>query len=152
MFYALSWLFIVLFLALWSLTVWAMHAVSVWTVTNAGALTEAAAGVSTSVVPAWLVPWIPPEVAQSMNQLLASMGPVVDSLFQVAPALAGGVTITAWVIWAIGCTLLLLLGSGLNVLIALGHRGSSSGHAPVRLRWLSVDRTPSPLSKQPITY
>ena len=38
MFYALSWFFVVALLALWSLAAWALHAVAVWTVSNAGVI------------------------------------------------------------------------------------------------------------------
>ena len=44
MFYAISWFAVLSLLALWSLAAWALHAVAVWTVSNAGALTGAASG------------------------------------------------------------------------------------------------------------
>ena len=130
MFYALSWFVVVALLALWSLAAWALHAVAVWTVSNAGALSGAASGVGTIRLPDWLAPWVPSEIAQSVSQMLAGLGPVVDSLLQAAPALAGGLTVATWVVWGIGSVLLVLLGAGLHLLIALWRRRGGDGSGP----------------------
>ena len=130
MFYALSWFVVFALLALWSLTAWALHAVAVWTVSNAGALTGAASGASTISVPDWLAPWVPPEVAQWASQLMAGLAPLVDSLLQTAPALAAGLIVLTWVVWGVGSVLLVLLGAGLHLLIALWRRRGGSGSGP----------------------
>jgi hypothetical protein len=130
MFYALSWFAVVALLALWSLAAWALNAVAVWTVSNAGALSGAASGAGTIRLPDWLAPWVPPEFAQSVSQMLAGLGPVVDSLLQAAPALAGGLTAATWVVWGIGSALLLMLGAGMHLLIALWRRRGSGGSGP----------------------
>ena len=122
MFYALSWFFIVALLALWSLAAWALHAVAIWTVSNADALSGAASGANTMTLPDWLAPWVPPEAAQWASQLMAGMALIIDSMLQAAPALAGGLTAATWVIWAIGSVLLVLLGAGLHLFIALLRR------------------------------
>ncbi len=130
MFYALSWFTVLTLLALWSLAAWALHAVAVWTVLNAGALTGAASGADTIVVPGWLAVWVPPDVAQWANQLMAGLAPFVDGVLQAAPALAGGLTVATWVIWGFGSLLLVLLGAGLHLLIALWRRRGGSGSGP----------------------
>ena len=130
MFYALSGFVVFSLLALWSLAAWALHAVAVWTVSNAGALTGVASGASTVSLPGWLAPWVPPEVAQWASQLMAGFAPFVDSLLQTAPALAGGLTVATWVIWGIGSVLLVLMGAGLHLLIALWRRRGGSGPGP----------------------
>jgi len=130
MFYALSWFVVIALVALWSLAAWALHAVAVWAVSSAGALSGAASGVGTVALPDWLAPWVPPEIAQWASQLLAGLGPVVDSLLQAAPALAGGVTVMTWAVWGIGSVLLVLLGAGLHLLIALLRRRGGGGSAP----------------------
>lgn len=127
MLYALSWFTIAALLALWSLAAWALHAVAVWTVSNAGALSGAASGVGGVAVPDWLAPWMPTELVQVMTSLMAGLGPWVDSLLQAAPALAGGLTWLAWVVWAFGGALLVFLGAALHLLIALWRRRSSGG-------------------------
>ena len=130
MFYALSWFVVFALLALWSLAAWALHAVAVWTVSNAGALTGVASGASTVSLPNWLAPWVPPEVAQWASQLMVGFAPFVDSLLQTAPALAGGLTVATWVVWGIGSVLLVLMGAGLHLLIALWRRRGGSGSGP----------------------
>lgn len=130
MLYALSWFLVLSLFALWSLAAWAMHAVAVWTVSNAGALTGVASGVEGLRLPAWLAPWVPPEIAQMLPALMADVAPVVESLLQAAPALGGGLTVATWVVWGIGSVLLLLLGAGLHLLIAMWRRhggGASLG-------------------------
>lgn len=129
MFYALSWFVVVSLLALWSLAAWGLHALAAWSLSNAGALSGPASGVGSVAVPAWLAPWLPPELMPALSRLLSDLAPLVDSLLQAAPVLAGGVTVLAWVVWAIGAGLLVLLGLGLHLLIALWRRrgGSRSG-------------------------
>ncbi len=123
MFYALTWFVVLSLLTLWSLAVWAAHGVAVWTVSYAGTLTGAAAGVESLRLPEWLAPWVPPEIEPAMTSLLWGLVPAVDGLIQAAPALAGGLTVAVWVIWGLGGALLVLLGAGLHVLIAMWRSG-----------------------------
>ena len=128
MFYAFSWFLVFGLFALWSLAAWAVHAVAMWSVSNAGALAGVTSGVEDLRLPEWLSPWVPPEIAQTMTSLLSSFAPVVESLLQTAPALTGGLSMVIWVIWGLGSTLLVLLGAGLHLLIAMWHRrGGASG-------------------------
>jgi hypothetical protein len=131
MFYALSWSVVFSLLTLWSLAAWAFHSIAAWTVSSAGALTGAALGVEGLRLPEWLAPWVPPEIVQAMTSLLSGLAPAVESLFQAAPALAGGLTVATWVIWGLGSVLLVLVGAGLHLLIAMWrHRGGGSGPQP----------------------
>ncbi len=59
-----------------------------------------------------------------------SLAPWIDSLLQAAPALSGGLTVGSWVIWGIGSVLLVLLGAGLHLLIALLRRRGRGGAGP----------------------
>jgi hypothetical protein len=129
MFYALSWFVVVVLLAVWSLAAWALNAVAVWIVSNSGAVSGAASDVGSIRLPDWLGAWVPPEVAQLVGQMLAGLRPMVDSLLQTAPALAGGVTVATWLVWFIGSALLLMLGAGTHLLIALW-RPRESGAGP----------------------
>ena len=131
MFYALSWFLVFGLFALWSLAAWAVHAVAMWSVSNAGALTGVTSDVDGLRLPEWLSPWVPPEIAQTMTSLLSSFAPVVESLLQTAPALTAGLSMVIWVIWGLGSALLVLLGAGLHLLIAMWHRrGGGSGPQP----------------------
>jgi hypothetical protein len=131
MLYALNWFVIFSLLALWALAAWAVHAVAVWTVSYAGALTGAAAGVEGLRLPEWLVPWVPPEIVQAMTSLLSGLAPAVEGLLQVAPALADGFTVATWVIWGLGSALLVLLGASVHLLVAMWRRrGGGPGPQP----------------------
>lgn len=130
MFYVISWFAIALLLALWSLAAWALHGVAAWSVSNAGALAGAASGGGSIALPDWLAPWVPTELVQAVTQMMAGLGPLVDSLLQAAPALAGGLTVVAWVLWALGGVALLLLGAALHLLIALWRRRGGGGAGP----------------------
>lgn len=128
MFYALSWFVVFGLLALWSLGAWAFHAAAVWVVSNAGALTGATSGVENLRLPDWLSPWVPPEIVQAMTSLLPGVAPVVESLLQAAPSLAGVLSMATWAIWGLGSVMLVLLGVGLHLVIAIWRRrGGGSG-------------------------
>lgn len=135
MLYALSWFLVFSLMALWSLAAWALHAIAVWTVANAGALDGVAAQAQGVRLPEWLALWVPPEIAQVLPSLVADLAPAVESLLQAAPALAGGLTAVAWVIWGIGSGLLFLLGVGLHLGVAMWRRrsGGSGPQSPGRL-------------------
>lgn len=130
MFYVLSWFAVASLLALWSLAAWALHAVAVWSVSNVGALSGAASSVGSIALPDWLAPWVPTELVQAVTQMAAGLGPLVDSLLQAVPFLAGGLTVVAWVVWAIGGVLLVVLGAALHLLIALWRRRGIGGSGP----------------------
>lgn len=130
MFYALSWFVVLGLLALWSLGAWAFHAVAVWAVSNAGSFSGAASGVEGLRLPDWLAPWVPPEMVQLVASLFSGLAPVVEGLFQAVPALAGGLSVATWVIWGLGSVVLILVGAGLHLLIAMGRRRGGGGSGP----------------------
>ena len=82
-------------------------------------------------MPEWLAPWIPAELASAFSSMLSAFKPVIETMLQWAPSLAGGLSITVWVLWALGSGLLILLGLGLSALIAMLRRSA----------FASVDRT-----------
>ena len=131
MFYAFSWFVVLGLLALWSLGVWVFHAVAVW-VSNAGLLSGAASGVEGLRLPDWLAPWVPSEMVQAVTSLLMGLAPVVEGLFQALPALAGGLSVASLVIWGLGSVLLVLVGAGLHLLIAMGRRRGGGGSGGTR--------------------
>ena len=131
MFYVLSWFFVLGLLALWSLGVWAFHAVAVWAVSNVGSLSGAASGIEGLRLPDWLAPWVPPGMVQAATSLLSDLTPFVEGLLQAVPALAGVLSVATWVIWGLGSVLLVLMGVGLHLLIAMWRRrGGGSGPRP----------------------
>lgn len=136
MFFAISWVVVFCLLALWSLTAWAFHAVAVWAISNAGTLTDTASGAVSTVqdlrLPEWLAPWVPPEIIQAMTALLSGLAPAAESLLAAAPSLASGLSVAIWAIWGFGSLLLVFLGVGLHLLMAMWRRRDSASVPPPR--------------------
>ena len=122
MFFALNWCLSMALLALWSLACWGMHAVTVWVVSSAGALASGSAVANAILVPGWLKAWMPPELMGQWEAFVSSVGPMVQAVLEAVPALAGGVTFLAWVLWGLGAVLLVALAVGIHILIALAKR------------------------------
>ncbi|MBN8486717.1 MAG: hypothetical protein J0M20_03140 [Burkholderiales bacterium] len=118
MFHALSWSVVGVLLALWSLTMWLLHTVAVWTVSSAGALSGAAGQAGSIDLPAW----IPTAWTEPLLALAGGLGALLDGLLQAAPALAGGLSVMAWVLWGLVSLTLLLLGGAMHLLISVWQR------------------------------
>lgn len=126
--HVISWFFVFGLFAIWSLAVWVVHAAAVWTVTNASTMSGVVSGIDGVHLPEWLTNWIPPEFVQLMISQLSSFAPVVEGLLQTAPSLTSSLTMVTWVIWGLGSVLLVMLGAGLHLLIAMTwRRGVRSG-------------------------
>jgi hypothetical protein len=138
MFYALNWLVVVSLFILWSLAAWAFHSIAAWTVVNAGTLAGGLGAIEALKVPAWLAPWIPSEYTSSLNLMISSLTPAIQNVLEWAPALAGGLSIAVWTVWAIGAVLVIMLGFLVTGLIAVLRRRmsasatSSKSMAPAR--------------------
>ena len=130
MFYILNWFVVFSLLALWSLVAWGFHAIAAWLVSNAGALKSDTSEILTLGVPAWLAPWVPPELTSALPAMVSAVTPAVDALLGFAPAMAGALSVAVWVIWAIGSVLLIVLGIVLSGLIALLRRRRSAEPSP----------------------
>jgi hypothetical protein len=130
MFYALNWFMVVSLLALWSFVAWGFHSIAAWMVSNAGALKGDAGEVLSLGVPAWLAPWMPPELASALPAMVSALTPVIDSLLGFAPAMGGVLSVAVWVVWAIGSILLIVLGIVLSAVIALMLRRRSARSGP----------------------
>lgn len=125
MFYALGWFVVFSLLALWSLAAWAFHSVAAWTLANAGVLAGSSIPTQALRVPDWLAPWIPAELALAITSALSAVSPVIGSLLEGAPAMAGGLSLAVWVVWAIGCAFLVILGITLSGVVAMLRRRAS---------------------------
>ena len=119
MFYAVIWFVVVSVFVLWSLAAWAFHSIAAWTVVNAGTLAGGLGAIEALKVPAWLAPWIPSEYTSSLNLMISSLTPAIQTVLEWVPALVGGLSIAVWTVWAIGAVLLILLGFLVTGLIAL---------------------------------
>lgn len=130
MFYALNWFVVVSLFILWSLAAWAFHSIAAWTVANAGTLAGGAGSIEALQVPVWLAPWVPAEFASSLNLVISSLTPAIQTVLEWAPAMAGGLSIAVWTVWAIGAVLVIVLGFLVTGLIAvLSRRMSASANS-----------------------
>ncbi|MFO1275520.1 MAG: hypothetical protein U1F21_05750 [Sphaerotilus natans] len=110
------WISVLALLALWSLTVWARSCGGgLGGLECGGALSGTAADIAAIRLPPWLEFWVPREVLEWLPRMLADLAPLIDSLLQAVPALAGGLTALAWGVWVLGGLLLVLLGIGLQI-------------------------------------
>lgn len=130
MFYTISWFLSFMVLGLWSLTCWGLHALTVWAVTSAGALTGGASAANVALLPDWVRGWIPPELAREFGAMIASTGPIVQGALDAMPALAGTATVLAWAIWGLGTIIILALAIGAHLLIAFFKRRRSEPGLP----------------------
>ena len=132
MFYALNWFVVVSLFILWSLAAWAFHSIAAWTISNAGTLAGGTGSIEALQVPVWLAPWVPPELALTLNSMIASLTPAIQTVLEWAPAMAGGLSIAVWTVWAIGAVVLIVLGFLVTGLIALLSRRMSASAASSR--------------------
>lgn len=129
MYYVLNWFVVISLFMLWSLAAWAFHSLAAWTVANAGSLAGGAGVVDLLEMPTWLEPWMPAEYVSSLHAMVAHFTPVIQSVVEWVPAMAGGVSMAVWTVWAIGSVLLILLGLLITGLIAV-LRGRVSASTP----------------------
>ena len=130
MFHVIGWFVVLSLLALWSLAAWAFHALATWAMTNAGALASGTATLPGLRLPDWLAPWVSPELAQALDALAAGLAPAIQAMIGWAPALAGGLSVAVWVVWAIGAALLVLCGVLLSGLVAVIRRNAPRANPP----------------------
>jgi hypothetical protein len=122
-FYALNWAVVFILLALWSLGAWAVHAITTWTVSNAGGLAGAAPALDGLQMPAWLALWLPPEAVLLLSSLPSQVAPFIESVLAQMPGLAGGLSALVWIAWGIGAALLIVLGLIGSGVIAFARSG-----------------------------
>jgi hypothetical protein len=126
MFYALNWFVVLILLALWSLAAWGFHTIAAWTIANAAGLKGGSSEILSQGVPAWLAPWMQPELASTLPAMVSSLTPAVDFLLGLAPGLAGVLSLAVWFVWAIGSVLLIVLGIVVSTVIAVLRRRRSA--------------------------
>jgi hypothetical protein len=127
----LVWLGMLLLLGFWSLGVWLLYAAAAWAVGQAGALSGVPGLVQALELPAWLGPWVPPELVPVFTGLLGALEPLMALMIQWAPALGGGLLLLAWALWGLGLVMILLLGLALTALVLFLRRSSAGRWARV---------------------
>lgn len=123
MFHALTWLAVFVGVLLWSVTTWLFHAVGAWALVNTGAL---AGGTQALRLPAWIEPWVPPELTGAITATMQALAPMLEGVLALAPSLVGGFTVAVWVIWACGVVGLVILGVMASALVGMLRRKRAS--------------------------
>lgn len=101
----LLWSVVGVLLAVWSATVWLGQLLLSALLGGAGQLP-----VRDLALPEAWTRWLPQGVSEAMTQAIEQAQPVLQGVLDGLPALSGGVTLIAWVTWAVGAALLLLAG------------------------------------------
>lgn len=134
MFYAIVWLSVAALLALWSGGLWAVDALASWSAAQAGT----AGALPALTLRGWLTPWISPELAASLTAALADLAPWFDGLVGLLPAIAGGVTVLLWLLWAFGALVLVGVGVALHLAIRALRNRARRAEAPAQPRSFSA--------------
>jgi hypothetical protein len=121
MVFLVGWVLVLLLLAGWSALVWSGHAVLVAMLSHAGTL-----GTGDWSLPEALTAWLPVGAADWLVGTLENWTPQLQSLVGMLPWLSGGVTVLAWLVWAAGAVVLLVVGLAIHVAIALWRKSRDS--------------------------
>lgn len=123
MFFAMTWILALTLLAIWSVAIWVLHALVLWSLTNVGALVEQPQHMQ--ALPEWIAIWLPPDWVLAFKAITAGVLPMVESALAVLPSATLWVTPLAWMSWGLG--LVILVGGGLAVsaLIAMTRKAAA---------------------------
>jgi len=120
--FLVGWVVVLLLLALWSSLVWAAQSLLAALLSHAGGM-----GVGDWSLPESLRDWLPGGVADWLVSTVETLAPQLQSLAGALPSLSGGVTVLAWVVWALGALMLFVLGVAVHVGVALWRKSARSG-------------------------
>jgi len=119
--FVVGWVVVLLLLALWSGLVASGHALLVGVLAHTGSL----GGVDWNL-PESVTALLPVPVAEWLVSALETWTPQLHALVDWLPALSGGVTLLAWVVWGLGALFLLVVGLAVHVAIALWRKSRQS--------------------------
>ena len=126
MFFAMTWILVLAFLAIWSAVVSGVHALVLWSLAGVGGLVDQPQHMAT--LPGWIAVWVPPDWDLAFKAITEAVLPMVESALSALPSAAQWLTPLAWMSWGIG--VLVLVGAGLAVtaLISLTRRAAAHWH------------------------
>lgn len=122
--FLVGWVLVLLLLALWSGLVMAVQSFLAGLLAHAGH-----AGAGGWSLPESLRDWLPAAVGDWLVSTVETWTPQLQSLVAALPSLSGGVTVLAWVVWALGAVVLLVFGVAVHVGVALWRKSRRSGTA-----------------------
>lgn len=123
--YAISWFLALALLAMWSLGVWGVHAVAVWSLEGISGLSEQSQQIDRLPIPGWVGLWIPADMIVAFKASASAILPWIESSLTALPSLASWLAPVAWVVWGIGFLILAVGGFALHLVISMARRNSA---------------------------
>lgn len=124
MFLAISWLLMLMLLAVWSVSVWMLHAFMAWTMNSAGTLAGMSPSFENLALPTSFMQWIPTDLMLVFESTATMVWPFIEYGVSTLPSIAGWLAPLAWSIWGIGLLTLLAIGAVLHVVIFATQRAA----------------------------
>ena len=116
---ALAWFVVLALLAAWSMSVWLLHSIAVWSTTGAGSLVAQSKQIDGLALPNWVGVWVPPELMLALKSSVSTVLPFVESALGALPTATAWLSPLAWIVWGFGALLLLAVGAVINVAMSM---------------------------------
>lgn len=116
---ALAWFVVLALLAVWSMCVWLLHSIAVWSTTGAGSLVAQSKQIDSLALPNWVGVWVPPELMLALKSSVSTALPFVESALGALPAATAWLSPLAWIVWGFGALLLIAVGAVIHVAMSM---------------------------------
>ena len=116
---ALAWFVVLALLAAWSMCVWLLHSIAVWSTTGAGSLVAKSKQIDGLALPNWVSVWVPPELMLALKSSVSTVLPFVEFALGVLPTATAWLSPLAWMAWGFGALLLLAVGAVIHVAVSI---------------------------------
>ena len=116
---ALAWFVVLALLAVWSMCVWLLHSIAVWSTTGAGSLVAQSKQIDSLALPNWVGVWVPPELMLALKSSVSTALPFVESALGALPAATAWLSPLAWIVWGFGALLLVAVGAVVHVAMSM---------------------------------
>lgn len=124
MLYAISWFLVLALLATWSMGIWLLHGLAVWSLTGVDALASQSQQLDRFSIPAWVGLWVPDDLILAFKVSAAAVLPWLEAALSALPSLAGWLGPLAWTVWGVGLLFLALGAVALHVLSSMTRKAT----------------------------
>lgn len=125
MFYLISWFLVLALLAAWTACVWVLHALASWSINGADALMAQSQKIDAFTLPAWIAPWVPPDLMLSVKSSAATVLPGLEAALSALPSPLAWLSPLAWTVWGIGSLILVVIAVLMHTLISVTRTAAS---------------------------
>ena len=116
---AIAWFVVLALLSAWSICVWLLHSIAVWSATGAGSLVVQSKQIGGLALPNWVSVWVPPDLMLALKSSVSTVLPFVESAMGTLPAAAAWLSPLAWMVWGVGALLLMAIGAVIHVAMTM---------------------------------